>query len=82
MNESQIQERVQSLLYKKAEQIIESITDQERARLERAGWVLDLEEVFRALWKTISEHYDHKPFTLKQTKVDLKKITKKELFDL
>ncbi len=82
MNSGQIKEKLESLLYKKAEEIIESVTDQERAKLEEQGWELGLEEIFRALWKTISERYDSKPFTLKQAKQDLEKVTKKELFGL
>jgi len=79
---SKIKEKLEVLLYQKAEEIIESITEEERKKLEEQGWELDLEEIFRALWRTIKIHYDSKPFTLEQAKKDLAQITKKELFDL
>lgn len=79
---SQIKEKLQTLLYRKAEEIIESVTDEEREKLENQGWELELEEIFRALWKTISQHYNHKKFTLEKAKEDLKRISKRELFGL
>jgi len=74
--------KVESLLYKKAEEIVESLNDKEREVLEGKGWVLDLEDVFRAVVTYLSNHFNTKEFSLEHIEQDLKKIDKKILFEL
>ncbi|MBW2963582.1 hypothetical protein KY306_02300 [Candidatus Woesearchaeota archaeon] len=75
-------EQTETLLYKKAEEIIESLTEQEREKLEAQGIVLDLEEVFRLIEEKLIEHFDSKEFTVEHIKKDIQKLTKKDIFDL
>ncbi len=81
-NWNKVFEKTESLLYKKAEEIINSLTDKEKEKLEAQGIILDLEEVFRLIWAKLKEHFDSKPFTLEHIKEDLKKLTKKDIFEL
>ena len=74
-------EKTENLLYKKAEQIIESLTDKEREKLEAEGAVLDLEGVFNLIWEKLQKHFDSKPFTVEHIKADLKRMTKKDVFE-
>lgn len=72
----------EELLYKKAEEIVESLTPEERDQLESVGWELDLEEVFRLILEYLQEHFETREFSLEHVKEDLKKIDKKLLFEL
>ena len=75
-------EAAEELLYKKAEELIESLTDEEKEKLEAQGIELDLEEVFRLLWEHVKKHFDSVEFSIEHFKEDLARLTKKEVFEL
>ena len=75
-------EACEALLYKKTEELIESLTDEEKEKLEAQGIELDLEEVFRLLCEHLNLHFDSAEFSIEHLKEDLKHLTKKDIFGL
>ena len=73
---------IEDIIYKKVEEIVDSLTDEEREQLEGVGWVLDLEEVFQLLLEYLTEHFKTVEFSIEHVQKDLVKIDKNLLFEL
>ena len=74
--------KVEELLFKKSEEIIGSLTKEEKEALENAGWELSTEDIVDELEDLLEKHFETEEFSLEDFKNDLRKITKKEVFGL
>lgn len=75
-------DQIDDLLIHKAEAIINSLTKEEKDALEEAGFELSMEEVHDLILEKLEDHFENRAFDLEHVKEDLKKLTKKDVFEL
>ena len=73
---------IEALLYQKAEELINSLTDEQKAYLEQQGIELELRNVLRVLEEKVRARFDEKDFQIEQLKEFLNQLTKQEIFNL